>query len=341
MPRFLLFYEKMKINIFLNIKNQPYGGGNQFLKALRGYFISKNVYSESVENADIVLFNSHHQFKELLEAKKKFPSKKFVHRIDGPVFLIRNDTVLLDKIIYQLNNHIADATIFQSKWSRNQNYKLGLTKNRLETTIINAPNPQIFNSEQKTGFEQSRKTKIIATSWSHNLIKGFETYKWLDENLDFTKNEMTFCGNSPIKFQNIQHIPPLKSEELANELKKHDIFITASQKDPCSNSLIEALHCGLPAIGFNDGGHPEIIKDAGEVFNKKEEIPEMLHKITENYSHYKQKIKLPTMKMVGKEYFNFLKQINETQNSKKLFATNMLNIKFTNIKYKIVSRISK
>ena len=307
----------MKINIFLNIKSGPYGGGNQFLKALRDYFIDIDVYSENTEQADGILFNSHHQISELLQLKKKYPEKIFIHRIDGPVFLIRKDNVYLDRLIYKFNDKIADASIFQSDWSRKKNIKLGLKKNEFETTIINAPNPEIFNANDKPEFDKNSKTKIIATSWASNMSKGFDTYKYLDNKLDFSKYEMTFCGNSPFEFKNIKHIKPLASIDLVKELKKHDIFITASKNDPCSNSLIEALHCGLPAMGLNDGGHPEVIDKGGLVFNENDEINNLLNRIEKNYREFQKSIKLPTMEKVGQDYYNFIENVyKETKVSK-------------------------
>ncbi len=330
----------MKINIFLNIKSGPYGGGNQFLKALREYFIEKNIYAENVEDADVVLFNSHHEIKKLIKLKRKYPGKTFVHRIDGPVFLIRKDNVFLDKLIYKLNDKIADASIFQSDWSKKKNYELGLKSKKFETIILNAPNSEIFNNKNKIRFSKNRKTKIIATSWASNMSKGFETYKWLDENLDFSKYEMTFCGNSPVEFKNIKHIKPLPSNELAEQLKQHDIYITASKNDPCSNSLIEALHCGLPAVGLNDGGHPEIIGKSGLIFNKKEEIPDLIKKITSNHSLYTQNIDLPDMNKTGNRYYEFIKQIFENNKAcKKISLQNNLQIQFQILKYKLYSKI--
>jgi len=307
----------MKINIFFPFFQGPYGGGNQFLKALRDYFIEKNVYAENMEDADVILFNSHHEIKKLIKIKQKYPKKTFVHRIDGPVYLTRKDNIYLDKLIYKLNDKIADASIFQSNWSKKKNYEFGIKSKKFETTILNAPNPEIFNNKNKIKFSKHRKTKIIATSWTTNMSKGFKTYKYLDENLDFSKYEMTFCGNSPVKFKNIKHIKPLPSRELAGQLKQHDIYITASKNDACSNSLIEALHCRLPAIGLNDGGNPEIIGKAGLVFNKKEEIIEYFDEIIENYDTFQKNINLPTMENVGEKYYNFMASVFEKNIQKK------------------------
>ena len=297
-----------KINILFRFQQGPGGGGNQFLKALKAYFIKRQVYEEDAKKADIILFNSHHNLMELLRIKKKDKHKVLIHRVDGPLFLYRGD-LEIDKTIYLFNLLLSDGTIFQSNWSKTQNFKLGLSKNNYETTIINAPDSKIFNQENRIRFSRNRKIKLIATSWSSNFKKGFEIYRYLDENLDFSKYDLSFVGNSPIEFKNIKQVKPLSSEKLAGLLKHHDIFITASQNDPCSNSLIEALHCGLPAIVYNDGGHPEIVNKAGEVFNSKEDILEKIDKVTNNYEYYQTQINLPTLDEVGKIYYNFIEKV--------------------------------
>ena len=48
----------MKIHILYLFKDGPWGGGNQFLKALRNEFIKMNFYEEIPEKADVILFNS-------------------------------------------------------------------------------------------------------------------------------------------------------------------------------------------------------------------------------------------------------------------------------------------
>ncbi len=334
----------MKIHIVFNIKNTPTGGGNQFLKALKKYFISKKIYTDNSEKADVFLFNSHHFIPEVIRLKNKYPQKIFVHRIDGPIRLYSEMSDKRDHIINLTNKYIADATIFQSEWSRKQNLDLGLKQNKFEAVISNAPDNSIFNTNEKSEFRKFGKIKIIATSWSSWYKKGFDIYKWLDQNLDNSKYEMTFCGNSPVKFENIKHIKPLPSNLLAKQLKKHDIYITASQKDPCSNSLIEALHCGLPAIVLNDGGHNEIIKEAGEIFNKKEEIILLLDKISKNYDNYIRKITNPDIEKISENYLLFFKKLmlnNENIIRKKLKPIGNLHIKLLLFNLKIKSELQK
>ena len=327
----------MKIHIIFDIKEQPTGGGNQFLKALRDYFIFKEKYAENPKNADVFLFNSYQYISEVLKYKKKFTDKLFIHRIDGPIRLYSQMSDKRDAITNITNKYLADATIFQSEWSKQANYSLGLERTNFETVIINAPDSNIFNRKEKKVFQSDKKIKIIATSWSSEYKKGFAVYKYLDKNFDFSKYEMTFCGNTSEDFKNIKHIKPIPGKELAKQLKKHDIFITASQKDPCSNSLIEALHCGLPAIALNDGGHPEIIKKAGELFENKEEISSLLQKISENYNDYVNKINVPELNEVAEKYLTFFNDIFQSQNkkTKNLHLFNILKIRYTILKHKI------
>lgn len=155
------------------------------------------------------------------------------------------------------NKLFVDGIIFQSNWRKKNNKKYFGISTKYETVVRNAPDNKIFNKVGKKVFNPKEKIKLIATSWSSNWRKGFDIYKFLDENLDFSKYEMTFVGNSPIIFKNIKWIKPVPSKKLAEILKQNDVYITASQNDPCSNSLIEALSCGVPAVALNDGGHPE------------------------------------------------------------------------------------
>jgi len=299
----------MKINILFTLKNEPWGGGNQFLKSLKKELIARNHYTNSFVNTDFYIFNSHHNLKKVKILKKLFPKKTFIHRVDGPIYKIRQKDVKIDQEIYKANAQLADGTIFQSNWSREQNYLQGMQKKAYEAVIINAPDQDIFNNQQSPVIKAGQKVKLIATSWSSNKKKGFDYYSYLDENLDFSKFDFTFVGNSPIIFKNIQTINPLSSENLAEELKKRHIYITASENDPCSNSLIEAMHCGLPALALNNGGHPEIIKKAGVLFNNEQEIIPALNKLVSNYANYQKNISLPKINEVAGQYVSFSEKV--------------------------------
>ena len=331
--------KEIKIHILYNFHKGPWGGGNQFLKALREEFLKKRIYEENPKKADCILFNSHQNLEKVLRLKLKYQNKIFIHRVDGPIFKVRNKDFQIDRLIFNFNNQLADGTVFQSTWSREENIRLGLKKNIYETIIMNAPNPVIFNNENKLKFEKFKKIRLIASSWSANWIKGFKIYQYLDENLDYSKYDLTFIGNSPIKFKNIKWIKPIKSHNLAKYLKQHNIYIAASLNDPCSNSLIEALHCGLPAVVRYSGGHPEIIRKGGEIFISKKDVTKSIEKVVKNYSLYQKNINLPHLDEVAQKYIRFMKRIYQDY-KKKVYTPKKIKV-FKLIKILLIYIIEK
>lgn len=302
----------LRYHILYEFRDGPWGGGNQFLKALKNALAKKNAYTENPEEADIILFNSHHfghndqSLEMLCRLKRQNPALPFIHRVDGPIKLVRGYGRITDTIIFRANALLADATIFQTNWSRENSLKLGLKPKEPTTVIMNAPDPAHFYPGQNK--KRGPVLRLIASSWAANMRKGFDIYRFLDEHLDFDRFDMTFVGNAPFGFRNITHIPPLASAELGNILREHDIYVTASINDPCSNALCEALACGLPALVCNSGGHPEIVKKGGITFNSKEDILGKIETLATGYDSYKTAIAVPDIKDIADQYLAFAKQ---------------------------------
>jgi glycosyltransferase involved in cell wall biosynthesis len=95
---------------------------------------------------------------------------------------------------------------------------------------------------------------------------------------------------------------PVPSAELAGELRQCDVYITASQNDPCSNALIEALSCGLPAIFLRSGGHPELVGLGGLGFDRAEEIPALLAEVSDHYAAFQASISVESIDDVATRY---------------------------------------
>ncbi len=51
----------------------------------------------------------------------------------------------------------------------------------------------------------------------------------------------------PAAFERVRVVGPLGSDALAALLRTQDVYLAPSRDDPCSNALLEALACGLPA----------------------------------------------------------------------------------------------
>jgi len=250
------------------------------------------------------LFNSFNFSEKRLQRTRR-DSILYAHRVDGPIDVYRGWDGGVDRGIHAVNREIAHKTIFQSRYSLEKHLELGMEFEN-PVVIMNAADPQIFHPRGKSDFSRDRKIRLIATSWSHNINKGALLYQWMDEHLDWERFDFTFVGQSPVEFKNIRMIPPVDSYLLAGLLKKRDIYITASKNDPCSNSLIEALTCGLPAVYLRSGGHPEIVKQAGVGFDAAEQIPELLDKVVGEYEVFQSKIAIPSIQEVSEEYLKVL-----------------------------------
>ena len=314
----------MKIHILFKFKETAWGGGNQFLKALRDYLDEKGVYEEKAYLADAIIVNSHHNLIKAAMLKLIFPRKVFIHRIDGPINKGRMNGQLVDSYIFLHNRFYFDGSVFQSPWSKEQNIIAGFEDNDNSRIIINASNGNIFTKKEKY-YVPKKKIKLVSTSWSTNPTKGFHIYEYLDDTLNFSDYEYTFVGNLPKKFKNIIHIPPVNSSQLAKILQDNDIFITASKDDPCSNSLIEAITVGLPAVALNSGGHPFIVDDNnGVLFNGIHDVKEAIENVSKNIKTYMQSSAIKDLSQIGDEYYDFIDNTQHHNTDRKKFGVHLL-----------------
>jgi len=301
------WFGKADISIFHNFQRPPYGGGNQFLLALRDEFsrrglrVENNVISKTTRAC---LFNSFNFDFDRLRGLRQ-SSCRMVHRVDGPVGIYRANDDGTDRRIYAINQEVADVTIFQSWYSLEAHQALGL-EFKAPVVIMNTVDPRIFHPINRDIDLKSRKVRLVSTSWSTNPNKGALTYKWLEDCLDWDRFEYTFVGRSQIKFERIRMIPAGPSKQVADLLRQHDIYISASLHDACPNSLLEALACGLPAIYANSGGQPEIVSEAGFGFHSVEEIPLLLDRLVDEYEERQIKISFSTLEQVADRYLSVM-----------------------------------
>lgn len=287
----------------------PYGGGNQFMLAMRKQLALQgvNVIENKIQDmVDYYFLNSIHFDVDAFTRLKKNRDIKVLHRIDGPIYLIRGYDREKDELCYRLNAELASATVLQSTYVYRKIVEFGYQP--INPVIIhNAVDPEIFNRKGKLEFDTNRKIRLISSSWSNNPRKGGSIYKWIEENLNWDLFEYTFVGNVSEPLGKIKHLPPMPSEDLAVVLKEHDIYITASENDPCSNALIEALSCGLPALYLNSGGHPELVGMGGLPFENVDEILKQLERIVEDYESFRNLIVVQTMDQVVKKYLDTIR----------------------------------
>ena len=210
-----------------------------------------------------------------------------------------------------------------------------------ELVTINAPDPKLFFPKYLPHPDRTEKFKLISSSWSTNPKKGFDILEHLDSHLDFNKYEMTFIGRSPVNFRNIKLINSLPSLQLAEHLRNHHFFVSASFREACSNSLLEAMHCGCVPIARNNSSHPEIIADAGVLFEGQADILTAIERAAENYEEFKAKNILPSIQDVGERYFKFCTKVHEGKDTsmKNFSFVKAISFIWSEIQFKIEQRL--
>jgi len=294
--------------LFHEFAPAPTGGGHQFLRALvaelerRGLAVEMNRISG---RTPVCLFNSFNfDFRRL----RRFAGDdcRMVHRVDGPIGVYRGFDDGTDARIEEINRELAHATVVQSGFSLDAHRRLGIEL-REPVVVHNTVDPAIFHPPLRPEPLPGRKVRLIATSWSDNPNKGGEIFAWLDRNLDGNRFELTLLGRFTGSFERAHVLGPIPSEAVADELRRHDVYIAASRNDPCSNALLEALACGLPAVYLSSGGHPELVGEAGLPFVTPEELPEVLERLARELEARRAAIRVTPLSEVADRYLEVLR----------------------------------
>ena len=293
--------------LFHEFATPPSGGGHQFLRALvrevegRGLTVEPNRVSG---HTPACLCNS---FNFDVARLRRFSDRgaRMVHRVDGPIGVYRGFDDGTDEWISRVNAEFAAATIVQSRFSLEKHRELGLAL-RDPVVVPNAVDPSIFHPPVSREPLEGRRVRLIATSWSDNPRKGGDTVGWLDRNLDHARYELTFAGRAPMAFEHVRTVGPLDSHALATLLRAQDVYLAPSHDDPCSNALLEALACGLPAAFRRSGGHPELVGAGGLPFSEDDELGDVLERLVADLDERRAAISLRSISWVADRYLEVL-----------------------------------
>lgn len=139
-------------------------------------------------------------------------------------------------------------------------------RNVLDTDIY-SPQDKV-KSRKSFGLPLDKKLILFGAHTLKSRYKGWDTLRGALNALSDSGYECVVFGkvrhknmaadiNMPVHF-----VGKLTSDKrLAALYSACDVFVTASIADNYPNVLVEAMACGLPCVGFNIGGIPEIIDD--------------------------------------------------------------------------------
>jgi hypothetical protein len=287
----------MIISLGMNLQPGAFGGGNQFGKALSAYLQKQGiqvVYDLAHPEIDLILLadprpdlkiTAYNHQDILYYLRHINPRALVVHRVnecDERKGAYNEINPLLRQA-----NRIADHTVFVSEWLSALHRAQGMPAFR-HSVILNGADRAIFHAQGYQPWHLGEKLKLVTHHWGTNWQKGFDIYLKLDAMMGDPawrdKLSFTYIGRLPdgLQWQHAQQIDPLSGDDLANALRQHHVYITASQCEPGSNHQNEGALCGLPLLYLDSASMPEYCDGFGIMFQ-----PETFEqKMTEMLARY-------------------------------------------------------
>lgn len=164
-----------------------------------------------------------------------------------------------------------------SSWLAREAELSGLLKGHIVKVINNGIDTNIFcprnkiEAKRSLGIDPKRKVILfIASHADTDLNKGWDllqlALRIVDEKLSQKVNLVVVGNENPIniKYRNIEIIAKgvLKNEnDIINCYNSADVTVVPSRSESLSNTVLESLTCGTPAVAFNIGGIPDMIND--------------------------------------------------------------------------------
>ena len=272
----------MKISIGMNLQSGAWGGGNQFATSLTAYLRNKGisvVHDLMDKDIDVVVLteprkssrSSAYTDKEITDYLRfRNPEALVIHRINECDE--RKGTDYVNGLLIEANR-CADHTVFISTWLEKLFLGHGIAY-KSHSVILNGADETIFNRNGFRSWDHQTPLRIVTHHWGASWLKGFDIYQQLDAMLEQSawkgKIEFTYIGRAPegFAFRNTRHIEPLSGKKLADELRRHHIYVSASRNEPAGMHHIEGAMCGMPLLYIESGALPEYCQGYGFSFTQ-------------------------------------------------------------------------
>lgn len=290
----------MKISIGMRLQAGPWGGGNQFGRALADYLTAHGItvcFDLDTSDIDLILLAEPRPELNISAYTDRDirwytghinPRAVVVHRINECDE--RKGTQGVNALLMEANR-CADYTVFISEWLQNLFLGQGL-QTPAYSFIRNGGDTEIFHPRGFMPWGGREKLRLVTHHWGTSRLKGFDIYEQLDAMLgkkDYQNRlEFTYIGQTPADFQfkNARYLEPLSGAALATELRQHHAYITASQFEPAGMHHIEGALCGLPLLYRESGALPEYCGGFGVGFSGNEDFESRLGELIDSYDQW-------------------------------------------------------
>ncbi len=264
------------MKIFIPFQVRDIGGPSSFVKKFQTGMESRGhiVTLQEDHGYDLVLVIVQAPFMLLWRARRL--KKPIVQRLDGVYYwsVAGWRFPLLNLKAMLVRHFFADYTIYQSSYSQQSvNRFLGCKAQERSSVIYNGvaidhfspagekknlrdfPGQQIFF----TASEFRRENQIVPLlnalqKYHENFCQNF---KFIIAG-SFTR-ELAGFEVKLSKYPWVQFLGKIRNEDLPSYERGADVFLFAHPNSACPNNVIEAISCGLPVCGVNDGAMSELI----------------------------------------------------------------------------------
>lgn len=290
----------MKVAIGFTLQDGPYGGGNSVIRSLSkrmtdaGHDIRWTLDDDDI---DVIV---------LVDPRTRSPNISFGAGAILRYLAFRNSSAIVVQQIHdcderkntktmnlrqRIANYAADHTICVGSWMLDLDVIRPENRNSY-STILNGGDTDIFHRQGHTPWNGEEPLKLVTHHWGGHRMKGFDVYGYLDSSLESPtwkqRIEFTYVGNVPsgFAFRNVRHLPPMAGTLLADELRRHHVYITASINEPAGLHHIEGALCGLPILYRNSGALPEYCDGFGICFQGVEDIETAIDRMSSEYEKW-------------------------------------------------------
>ncbi|MDA9230046.1 glycosyltransferase family 4 protein, partial [Amylibacter sp.] len=237
-------------------KNLSRGPANFFQRLIDA--INENEYAKIVGTKnvlqDILLVNS---------VANRINFKQHVVRIDG-IYFDKNEqsgkNETLNKRIFK-TIETAKGVIFQSNFSKNLVEAHYGDINIPKVTIINGAPLRVVKPRKN-----KKKIIVCSANWrAHKRLSSIiSVVRGLRSELDCELLVLGDVGSfNKVTHDFVTFIGKVDKASVFQYLERADLFLHLAWLDPCPNSVVEAISCGVPVVCSNQGGTPEIVNKTG------------------------------------------------------------------------------
>jgi glycosyltransferase involved in cell wall biosynthesis len=242
------------------------GGSVSFARVLADWLprLGIDVGFDLETPADVLLVFAHHATPRLL-ARHRRRGTPVLHRLDERIDGAETPARRRKHARIARLNALADMTIFQSAFVRDN---VGpICRAPAARVIHNGVDPDVFCPRGPRRALEGAPA-ILHVTWSVGTTKRLDR---IGELLAAAPADLRlYCvgrhaesGHRWLGDPRVRLLGPQPRQAVAAFMRGADVLFFPSESEPCPNTPLEAMACGLPCLYHASGGTPELIGEAG------------------------------------------------------------------------------